>query len=78
MILKPKKIHSKFKLTLSLFHNQRDGRQLDDEEIAGMMIGLLMAGQHTSSTTSAWLGFFLAKHKHLQVRINAPRTYKSN
>ena len=48
--------------------SHRDGRHLDDDEIAGMMIGLLMAGQHTSSTSSAWLGFFLAKHKHLQVR----------
>ena len=48
----------------------REGRHLDDEEIAGIMIGLLMAGQHTSSTTSAWLGFFLAKHKHIQVRTN--------
>lgn len=33
-----------------------------------MLIGLLMAGQHTSSTTSAWLGFFLARDKDLQER----------
>ena len=33
-----------------------------------MLIGLLMAGQHTSSTSSAWLGFFLAQDKALQVR----------
>lgn len=31
-----------------------------------MLIGLLMAGQHTSSTTSAWLGFYLAKNKDMQ------------
>ncbi len=47
----------------------REGRSLSDEEIVGMMIGLLMAGQHTSSTTSAWLGFYLAKHKDMQVFI---------
>ncbi|CAG10803.1 unnamed protein product, partial [Tetraodon nigroviridis] len=31
----------------------KDGRPLSDNEIAGMLIGLLLAGQHTSSTTSA-------------------------
>lgn len=49
----------------------RDGRPLTDDEIAGMLIGLLLAGQHTSSTTSAWLGFFLAKDKALQERCYA-------
>uniref|UniRef100_A0A8C5L9L5 Lanosterol 14-alpha demethylase n=1 Tax=Jaculus jaculus TaxID=51337 RepID=A0A8C5L9L5_JACJA len=44
----------------------RDGRPLTDDEIAGMLIGLLLAGQHTSSTTSAWMGFFLSKDKTLQ------------
>lgn len=33
-----------------------------------MLIGLLLAGQHTSSTTSAWMGFFMAKDKALQER----------
>lgn len=46
----------------------KDGRPLTDDEIAGMLIGLLLAGQHTSSTTSAWLGFFLARDKQLQER----------
>ena len=45
----------------------RDGQPVTDDEIVGMLIGFLLAGQHTSSTTSAWLGFFLAKHKDLQV-----------
>jgi len=36
-----------------------------------LLIGLLLAGQHTSSTTSAWLGFFLAKDKALQERCHA-------
>uniref|UniRef100_A0A8C5S728 Lanosterol 14-alpha demethylase n=1 Tax=Laticauda laticaudata TaxID=8630 RepID=A0A8C5S728_LATLA len=31
-----------------------------------MLIGLLLAGQHTSSTTSTWLGFFLAREKSIQ------------
>ena len=45
----------------------RDGQSLTDSEVVGMLIGLLLAGQHTSSTTSAWLGFFLARDKPLQV-----------
>ncbi|XP_066525562.1 lanosterol 14-alpha demethylase [Hoplias malabaricus] len=46
----------------------KDGHPLNDDEIAGMLIGLLLAGQHTSSTTSAWLGFFLARDRPLQER----------
>lgn len=49
----------------------RDGRALTDDEIAGMLIGLLLAGQHTSSTTSAWLGFFLARDKAIQEQCYA-------
>lgn len=49
----------------------RDGRPLNDSEIAGMLIGLLLAGQHTSSTTSAWMGFFMAKDKALQEKCYA-------
>ena len=45
----------------------RDGRPLTNSEITGMCIGLLMAGQHTSSSSSSWLGFFLAQNKELQV-----------
>lgn len=50
---------------------RRDGRPLNDNEIAGMLIGLLLAGQHTSSTTSTWMGFFMAKDKALQERCYA-------
>lgn len=32
----------------------RTGESLPDHEIAHIMIALLMAGQHTSSATSAW------------------------
>lgn len=51
---------------LSVWFIPRDGHPLTDDEIAGMLIGLLLAGQHTSSTTSAWMGFFLARDKPLQ------------
>jgi len=38
----------------------RDGRPLNDAEMAHIMIALLMAGQHTSSTTSSWILLHLA------------------
>jgi sterol 14-demethylase len=47
----------------------KSGEHLTDNEISGMLIGLLLAGQHTSSTTSSWLGFFLAKNKELQDKV---------
>ncbi|EFA79784.1 cytochrome P450 family protein [Heterostelium album PN500] len=37
----------------------KDGSVLDDEKIVGLMIGLLFAGQHTSSITSTWAGFYM-------------------
>ncbi|KAL1962294.1 hypothetical protein VTN77DRAFT_9837 [Rasamsonia byssochlamydoides] len=38
----------------------KDGTPLPDEEIAHMMIALLMAGQHSSSSTISWIVFRLA------------------
>lgn len=33
-----------------------DGSKLTDDQIVGMMIALLIAGQHTSNVTGTWLG----------------------
>lgn len=38
----------------------KNGRPISDEEIAHMMIALLMAGQHTSSATGSWAMLRLA------------------
>ncbi|EJD06923.1 lanosterol 14-alpha-demethylase [Fomitiporia mediterranea MF3/22] len=38
----------------------KNGRELSDREIAHIMIALLMAGQHTSSTTGTWAILHLA------------------
>ncbi|KGO67697.1 Cytochrome P450 [Penicillium italicum] len=38
----------------------KDGTPISDEEIAHMMIALLMAGQHSSSSTAAWIVLRLA------------------
>lgn len=40
----------------------KDGRAITDREIAHMLTALLMAGQHTSSTSASWTLLHLA-HK---------------
>lgn len=39
-----------------------EGRFLNDDEIGGLLIAALFAGQHTSSVTSTWTGYFLISH----------------
>jgi sterol 14alpha-demethylase len=39
------------------------GRQLNDEEITGLLIAILFAGQHTSTITSSWTGLQLIHAK---------------
>jgi sterol 14-demethylase len=36
-----------------------DKTSLSDDEIVGLLIALLFAGQHTSSITSTWTAMFL-------------------
>ncbi|CAJ0643705.1 8718_t:CDS:2 [Entrophospora sp. SA101] len=66
----------------------KDGKKLSDEEAAHIMIAMLMAGQHTSSTTSAWAFLYLAQSPGLfeklrqeQIRVlgslNAPLTFEA-
>ncbi len=45
------------------------GRALNNDETVGMLIALLMAGQHTSSSTSTWAGFFIALDPVLQQQL---------
>ena len=47
----------------SRYVNVDGGRPLKDHEIAGMLIAVLFAGQHTSSITSSWTGYFMLTHK---------------
>ncbi|KAE8394777.1 serine/threonine protein kinase chk2 [Aspergillus alliaceus] len=66
----------------------KDGKPVPDEEIAHMMIALLMAGQHSSSSTAAWIVLHLAASPEVteelyqeQLRIlgrdESPLTYES-
>ncbi|KAI2479423.1 Cytochrome P450 14a-demethylase [Pyrenophora tritici-repentis] len=43
----------------------KDGTQVPEHEIAGIMIALLMAGQHSSSSTIAWILLRLAQNPHI-------------
>lgn len=43
----------------------KDGTPVPDMEVAHMMIALLMAGQHSSSSTIAWIILRLATEPHL-------------
>jgi cytochrome P450 len=45
------------------YTNVYGGRQLSEEEIAGLLIAVLFAGQHTSSITSSWTGYFMINDK---------------
>jgi sterol 14-demethylase len=47
----------------------KDGSVLSDEEIVGLLIALLFAGQHTSSITSTWTAFFLIFNKQCQEKV---------
>ena len=47
----------------------KDGTPMPDAETAHMMIGLLMAGQHSSSVTSAWIMLHLAAQPEIMEEL---------
>jgi sterol 14-demethylase len=49
--------------------NYKDGKPVPDQEIAHMMIALLMAGQHSSSSTSAWIMLRLASRPDIMEEL---------
>ena len=49
----------------------KDGSVLSDEEIVGLLIALLFAGQHTSSITSSWASYFLLFHERCREKVLA-------
>ncbi|CAM9902103.1 unnamed protein product [Heterosigma akashiwo] len=46
----------------------KDGTKPTDEEITGLLIALLFAGQHTSSITSTWTTLYLLQHPEFLAR----------
>lgn len=52
-------------ITNLMSSSYRDGTPVPDKEVAHMMITLLMGGQHSSSSASAWIMLRLAAHPHI-------------
>lgn len=46
-----------------------DGRHLTEDEIAGLCIAVMLAGQHTSNVTSAWFGCHVLTRPHIKERL---------
>lgn len=49
----------------------KDGSHIKDEEITGLLIALLFAGQHTSCITSTWTALHIANNRSIMNRIIA-------
>jgi len=47
----------------------KDGSPVPDEEVVGLLVALLLAGQHTSNVTGTWLGIFLLTNKNELGRV---------
>ena len=47
----------------------KDGTPLSDDEVTGLLIALLFAGQHTSSITSTWTAMFVAHDRSIFERV---------
>lgn len=48
-----------------------DGSRLTDDQIVGMMIALLIAGQHTSNVTGTWTGLHLLQDAPRMAKVRA-------
>lgn len=47
----------------------KDGVKMTDKEISHLLIGILMGGQHTSASTSAWIMLHLGQKPEYQERL---------
>mmetsp|Transcript_11475 Transcript_11475/g.14215 ORF Transcript_11475/g.14215 Transcript_11475/m.14215 type:complete len:391 (+) Transcript_11475:476-1648(+) len=56
---------------LSIFMDikYKDGRPITDDEITGLLIALLFAGQHTSCITSTWTSLFIARDPAILAKV---------
>lgn len=56
---------------LSIFMDTKykDGTPISDEEVTGLLIALLFAGQHTSCITSTWTSMYIANHPEILKRV---------
>eukprot|EP00985_Skeletonema_marinoi_P034939 scaffold45241_cov168-Skeletonema_marinoi.AAC.1 len=56
---------------LSIFMDvkYKDGSPITDEQVTGLLIALLFAGQHTSCITSTWTSLFILNNPEIMKRI---------
>lgn len=55
--------------SLLLNSTYKDGVKMTDQEIANLLIGVLMGGQHTSAATSSWFLLHLGEKPELQEEL---------
>lgn len=67
--LGPNEEHEKDMLWNLMNSEYKDGTPVPDKEIAHMMITMLMAGQHSSSSTSSWIMLRLAARPDMQEQL---------
>lgn len=75
--LKPKEVTSGFTDILQVFIEmvyKDDQTKLSDDQIVGLLIALLFAGQHTSSITSTWTAMFLAHDPECLAKVMAEQS----
>uniref|UniRef100_A0A7S2EDL1 Uncharacterized protein n=1 Tax=Trieres chinensis TaxID=1514140 RepID=A0A7S2EDL1_TRICV len=67
----PDQKHSDGTDILSIFMDivYKDGRKITNEEVTGLLIALLFAGQHTSHITSTWTSLFIATNPDVMRRV---------
>lgn len=58
-------------LNLERFASCRAGSRCSDDQITGLLIGTLFAGQHTSSITTTWTALNILHHPPIRARIMA-------
>ncbi len=46
------------------YQNVNGGRESNDDEITGLLIAVIFAGQHTSSITTSWTGYHMIEDKN--------------
>lgn len=67
----PDQKHSDGTDILSIFMDivYKDGRKISDDEVTGLLIALLFAGQHTSCITSTWTSLFIMRDPAIMKRV---------
>ena len=60
-------VHEDFIQTL-MESSYKDGTQVPEEHIIGLMVGFLLAGQHTSNVTSTWTGVHILSDSQVKER----------